>query len=264
MSERRASRVVSALLLAAVLGCGPAVPTPTGVVTPPDKDKAGDKDKAKDQRPVAVLTPEQLGKEWKVGDDATARKYSKGLVEVTGPVNSFLVDLSGRRGLIIVCGPDKDAPHLSVVTKVKEPWAAVGVGQVVTVRGELQNAGVPYLMDAELVDPKPSTSVVVKSEELAAEAAKDRKATAEKYKGKSLIVVGEIVDHDEKKTTVFLKGTDKMKVECSVYLTTGDSLAKPLEKGKEAKLCGVILDGDSGEGRMSFVLYNALPILGEK
>jgi hypothetical protein len=254
-------QLLGALALAVLFGCSSPTTTPTNA-----KGDAPPK-----STPATVITLEDFGKKWTADRETLRKKYAGDLLEITGPVGEFRIDLSGRHLVLIPCGTDKDAPIFSIVTREKEPWALVGRGQVITVRGKLDAEPgpayehIPYILDAELVSPKPNTSITIKAADLAAEVAKDRKGTIDKYKDKSLIVVGEVAKLKDRKSVVFLKGTDALMIECNMFEVVGEGLGKPLKEGKEARIYGLlrIWDANLKDGP-TFSLRDCLPILGAK
>jgi hypothetical protein len=262
----RITGLLAVLLVLGLLGCARTVTTGDSKGSGDRDGKPGPGDDSR-RGQAAKLTGEEFAKEWLADKAGTAKKYADGPLEVTGTVDHFSVDLSGKAITLIPCGTGKDkSVLLNVATKTKEPWAVVGPGQQVTVRGRLEKQvfDIPYLQEAEFVDPGPNTSVTLKAADLAAEAARDRKATAEKYKGKGVIVVGKVVRRDEKKTTVFLDGGDKKVIECRTYLVDGPALGTPLEEGKEARVYGVVTGDAPLEQDAVLRMNDCLPILGEK
>jgi hypothetical protein len=273
--RNRTGGISVALLLAGLLGCTKSTPPTSNADLPGSSNvkptvKEGTlsgKDKSVSKTPgVTVIAPEELGKEWQANKEAVLDKYANTTLEVTGSVRSFGIDIGGNPVAHIPCGEDEKAALINVATRDKEPWALVGPGQVVTVRGKLDQSHslFLYLKDAEFVDPKPNKSVTIKAADLAAEVAKDRKAVIEKYKGKGLIVVGEVVKRNEKRTTVFLKGTDMLMIECRTFMVVGDGLGKPLQEGKVARIYGVLSTLNVDEDSPIFILKDCLPILNTK
>jgi hypothetical protein len=209
---------------------------------------------------------DELGAEWAADKEGTKKMYGDRVLEVTGTISLFSVDLSGRRFIDLPCGSkNKEISSIAVFTRDREPWAVVGPGQQVTMRGKLRFGGTgPFLAEADILNPGPNTSITLTAIDLAAEATKDGKATEAKYKGKGLIVVGKVVRRDEKKATVFLDGGDNKLIECVTVAVAGPALGVPLEEGKEVQIYGVLANQATHEEGAALKLSECLPILGQK
>jgi hypothetical protein len=198
-------------------------------------------------------------------------KYSKNLVEVRGTIETLGFDLDKNPLAQILCraGPGQDQlVYLSAATTIKEPWAVVGPGQQVTVRGKLEKktfGGQTFalLKESVFINPGPNTSVTIKSTDLYAELVKDSKGTDKKYKSLGLIVVGKVVRMSADKSTVSLEGGDTNVVDCETELVFGPALGEPLQVGKEARIYGRIKIAVVNVNGPILVLHRCLPILGK-
>jgi hypothetical protein len=272
----RISRIMASLLLIGLLGCSNTTPG-----DPKDtKDRSGrpgptedKRDKAGPKNPngnpeIVKLTADEFGKEWMADKTATAKKYASGLLEISGLVSGLSIDINSNPITLIPCASDPDKGVtllLSVVTKQKEPWAVVGPGQQITVRGKITKGGfdIPYLNEAEFINLGPNASVTLKGTDLGTEAVKDAKATEEKYKGKGVIVVGKVVRRNETKTTVFLDAGDNKLIMCWTLDVFGPALGTPLEEGKEARVYGKIITVRQTDMDI-ITMRDCIPILGKQ
>jgi hypothetical protein len=249
---------------------GPDVlkPLPKKPDTPIDKPgKPDEKEIVPPASGVTKIILEDLGRELNFNREAVWKKYANATVELTGPVHKFgpvrSLGVEGEnRGYLTIPYEAGDNPNaLAVITREKEPWALVGRGQVVTVRGKLKEGLFrgTWLHDAEFVGLKGNTSVTIKAADYAAELAKDREGTIAKYKNKSLILVGEVLRRNESKFYVYLKGTDRMTIDCQ--MTTGGG--ELLNEGTEVRIYCPAPDRALGNEN-GFILEWCLPILGKK
>jgi hypothetical protein len=175
--------------------------------------------------PDFTLTAEDYLKEWKQDPKAADAKYTGKIVEVSGAVanvgpgpGSPQVELSG--------GSDGSA-HLLCLTAEKEPWARVAPGQTIKIKGKQSHVLAPQVQDCQPVELGPGGPVPISAKDLAAEYAKDRAGTNARYKGKYLLVTGEVAAKDESYPNVqvqFKTGGDT-KVVCHVdSLRYGDKV----------------------------------------
>jgi hypothetical protein len=242
-----------------VLGCSGSAPkSGTG-------DKSGPQPTKPEGPQAKRFTAEEFGKAWNADKDGMEEKYGSAPIEVAGTVDSFSINLSGNPFMVIPCAPDK-RPSISVVTTQKEPWAVVGLGQQVVVRGKLskETFDIPYLKEAEFVNPGLNTSVTLKAADLVAEVVKNRKAAAEKYRGKGVIVAGKVVRHDDdKKRKVYLDGGNKKLIECRMVEVDGPGLGTALEVGKEVRVFGQVTANELLELDAVAQLEQCLPITGK-
>jgi hypothetical protein len=256
--------LLSIAFLAGLVGCSKPN-KPKNKHSHPAASSTSETETSSTSEPVKMRVND-LGAQWAADKEGTEKMYGDRVLEVSGTISSFSVDLNGRRFIDLPCGSkNKEIPSIAVFTRDREPWARVGPGQQVTMRGKLHFGGTgPYLSEADIVNPGPNTSITLTAQDLAAEASKDGKAIDAKYKGKGLIVVGKVVRRDEKKATVFLDGGDNKLIECVTVSVAGLALGVPLDEGKEVHIYGVVANQTSrGEGA-ALKLSDCLPILGQK
>ncbi len=94
---------------------------------------------------------------------------------------------------------------------------------------------------------------------------KDRKAAAEKYKGKGVIVSGKVARHDDdKKRKVYLDAGNKRLIECRMVDVAGPALGTALEVGKDVRVFGLVTANELLEFDAVAQLEQCLPITGAK
>jgi hypothetical protein len=155
---------------------------------PPDK-KSDDASSKPPGKPDFTLTSQEFSKQRKK-DDTPFRNKS---IELTGTMKylSFRSNgepyfaLEGTSGDTVKPDPD------DTIIFPADPavWKKALPGQTVTVRGKWE---FPYLQQSEVVSVKGEPPPTVTTDALAEDFAKDGDAADKKYKGKSLILDGEI------------------------------------------------------------------------
>jgi hypothetical protein len=140
------------------------------------------------------------------------QKYDNKVGDVSGVVYAFgRVDASMSNVLLKVAGsPQSVECHLNDAS----PWNKLCPGQKARFRGKALGG---YLLDAVLVETGPSPAIRVSARQLAKEYAADAQAADKKYRGKYLLVEGEVADKQLDKTeftTVYLTGEGKTRILC--------------------------------------------------
>jgi hypothetical protein len=204
---------------------------------------------AQDKEGVIKLDPEAFAKEVKKDERAAAAKYKGKTIELSGKVADVHRNASGDPFLSL---PAKTAGILGVscFLKDKNVFGKVVKGQEVTVRGRYPDLqfGV-QLLDCELVKVGPSPALTYTAEEMTKEWARDKAGAVKKWKDKVLIVSGEVADtkaNDVGAINVYLKGTDKLRVDCG-FTAFEKAVAEKIKAGDRVKLVGEFLEFESGE-----------------
>lgn len=207
-----------------------------------------------DTTPKFKLTAADLQKELAKSYDAAKNKYDELRIELTGIVTKIQQSETGN--VIFVAGPPAAGESaaslylgITCLTDDQQPWAMLGQMQPVKVTGiaTFEN-GSMALGEAKFALDGPSIMVNISADALAAEFAKDKSATKDKYSisgvGKPLVVTGTVLEkHTEKGdpfSLVLGKGNDK--VICD-YIGSGPDAAKeldPVKVGDTVKLAGQI------------------------
>lgn len=244
-----ARTVVAVLLLAACAvanGCQKSAPPSNQAVEPPQKSSKKETPPATQAATLLVIDAVQLAKDFATDEKAAVAKYPEGtLVEVEGFVQFFTggdaLMLKGYQesekdsNMRISCGL---IPHL----KKKAKW--LSDGQKVRVKGKIARHDTLFvdLENCEYQELSPKTTPIITAEKLLAEYGKDKDHAVERYGNKELIVQGVIVDVDEKRDRVILKGPESMSLQCEV---SGILL---LKTGQEVTIKGLLWYFVVGEG----------------
>jgi hypothetical protein len=176
------------------------VSTPAAAVTPATAETMA--------ASALTATADGLVGEFKASFDAAKKKYVGKSVEVTGPVLGFrAMDKSGPYTCCVILGQKLPDNVVYCWTKDSEPWLKVSPGQTIKVRGTVpvDVTREPLMMECEFIDPPAPQHLTITTEELAGEHDKDPVAFEAKYKGKPLLVSGEVVKKDY--SDRLLKGT---------------------------------------------------------
>ena len=197
---------------------------------------------------VVKVDPEAFAVEVKKDEKAAAAKYKGKAIEMTGKVVSVNRNFGGD---VFLSLPSKTAGEplgVSCFLKDKNVFGKVVKGQEVTVRGRYPDFqfGV-QIMDCELVQTGKSPALTYTADEFVAEWAKDKKAAAEKWKDKPIIVSGLIVEakaNDVGAVNVYLKAAEKKRVDCGFTAFEKD-LATKLQTGTNVKVVGEYMDFES-------------------
>jgi hypothetical protein len=228
--------LLSLSVLTAIVGCGtpptpatsnPGASRPTSTATThPSPTPTTPK-----SSPAFSVKAEDYIDEWRNKDSkAAAVKYNNATVELEGTVTEV-----GQIGKPYVCFANKaGATGVYCFTVDREPWAKVVPGQKIKVKGK-QSEGTCQLEKCQFVDPPPIDAIPIQATDLAADYAKDRAATIEKYLDKYLILTGEVtaIHPQDLYTAVELKGDGNVKVKFDLRL---GSDIKKVAIGKPVKL----------------------------
>ena len=197
--------LVFAAVALAVAGCGPESTSPSsspalssrssdsgrtgGGQTPPTEDKTTTT--PEETIPDFKLTAEELYQESKKDRNFLINKHAGKLVELTGVVYRALLDLGGNPTLLLNGSRDMDRVNCPVGDR--NHWSKAFPGQTVTLWGTVPSSSSdpkPFVWNIKSVTgPEPPRVAV---EELVKAFAADPEAAEKKYKGKHLIVTGEV------------------------------------------------------------------------
>jgi hypothetical protein len=168
-------------------------------------------------------------------------RYRGRVVEVDGKVGRVGKD---DKGPYVTLRAGDDDTLVACYTIAKAPGAKVGRGMLVKVRGLVPADDSAPLRDCILVQVSPGPATVVSAVDLSKEFA-DPAEAKEKYRGKYLVVSGEIVKKDEDPSgnpRISLKGDGKFLISCTfASKEEADAAASRLEVGKTVKLGGAFL-----------------------
>jgi hypothetical protein len=200
-----------------------------------------------EEKQVVKLDPEAYAAEVKKDPKAAAAKYKGKVLELSGRVAGLHRNAGGE---VFLSLPSRTAGVLGVACflKDKDVFGKVVKGQEVTVRGRYPDYQFgAQVMDCEIVKKGASPALTYKAEDFAAEWAKDRKAAAEKWKDKPIIVSGVITAakaNDVGAITVYLKAGDKGRVDCGFTAFEKD-LAGKLKAGDRVTVVGEFMEFES-------------------
>jgi hypothetical protein len=204
-----------------------------------------------DDSKAIKLTPEEYAAEVKKDEKAAAKKYKGATIELTQTVTGVQRNASGD---IFVSLPAKSAGILGVscFLKDKKVIGKVVKGQEVTIRGRYPDFQFgAQLMDCEIAKLGPSPALTYTAEDFAKEYAKDKDAAEKKWKDKTIIVTGLVVEtksNDVGAINIFLKAGDKARVDCGFTAFEKD-LAGKITPGEKVKLVGEFLDFESTDNQ---------------
>jgi hypothetical protein len=210
--------------------------------------------------PAISMTPDKFSERFK--DRAAAGEFAGQLIELVGDIDGLLWDPPAVTlkteeqplvaGAITVCE-----------TVDGEPWAKFSYGQKVTIRGRVPaHPDSPTLIGCIVTSREKNPAVKISAEELSRQYQADAAGTMKRYRKKSLILDGEVVDKQatEKETILFLKGVGDARIPCGVP-SLAKSLIEDVAKGKHVTLHGKFEYADDGKGmRLGF----CLPICGKR
>ena len=254
-------------LLLVLLGCGKPVSPPKeekAAFTPPKevdsradkKDDAPPSAKSK-TAPAFEMTVEEYAHEWKKDMAAATSKFKNKVVELTGAV-SAISSSGSNTPLLTFDVPKGETIHCHL--EDKQYWTKVSAGSKVTIRGYVFRSDLGPDMDpCELTAIGPNPAIVISSEVLAAEYAKDREATVEKYKDKTLILTGRIMakSKDGGHVRIDLKGGPGIKVACW-FPELIASRANPLKVGQTITVVDEINPAFQKANELYFTCYRVL------
>jgi tRNA_anti-like len=205
-------------------------------------------EKSKPTPPLAkadfVLTAHDYDTDWKKDAKAAEKKYEGKMIELKGELNSIGLNDEGIAWVSLRTG-NKIANTevegtVSCQLLEKNPWAKLGRGQTVTLRGRLNSGWGFALVESTLLELGPNPAIILSASDLAKEYGADKGKTLEKYEKKSLIVDGEIASKDEKSRSITLKADGKLQILCGGGFTNSKpaEIFGPLKVGQRVKILG--------------------------
>jgi hypothetical protein len=204
---RRPVVPVFAALAFAIVGCGPRDTSPTPPTAPstrrPDQATpaafgsaavADPKATAAENTPTAKLTAEEFSNAVKEDSNYLIAKHAGKLVELTGVVEAAKRDFGGDPVLLLNAG-GKSYSLINCPVSDRNHWSKAFPGQTVTLRGRAPTSAadpVPFVWHIQSVTgPQPARKSV---EDFVKEVVADPEATEKKYKGKPIILTGEVAE----------------------------------------------------------------------
>jgi len=200
---------------------------------------------------VVKVDPEEFAAEVKKDEKAAAAKYKGKLIETSGKVVSVV--RGGFGGGASIRLPSKTAGIRGVSCFLKEEnvFGKVVKGQEVTVRGRYPDKQYGFqIEDCDIVKKGPSPALTYTADEFVAEWAKDRRAAAEKWKDKPIIVSGLIIESkasDVGAVNHYLKAAGKQRVDCG-FTAFEKELATKMTPGQTITVVGEFYESESKEG----------------
>ena len=190
----------------AFVGCGPesGKSNPPPAQSPPGSDIAlptGGSTSATDTTTAPVkatpdvkLTAEEFRKEVAKDGGYLINKHAGKLVELTGVVDKALLDFGGDTILFLNAG-DSVGERINCPVEDRKLWSKAYPGQTVTLWMNVAtsvNDPKPFVWEIKsATGPVPPT---IAAEDLLKEFAADQEATEKKYKGKHIILTGEVAE----------------------------------------------------------------------
>jgi putative nucleic acid binding protein len=216
-------------------GNGDAVVAPAAVTAPAQP---------KEQK-VYKLSVEEYAASFDKNKVEASKKYSDGLVELSGVIESVNVSYAGEPFVHVQA---RAGPGVKVqcFTADREPWAKLARGQTVTVRGKYgELPTMANLEKCQVVEAGPPTAISLTAAGAVADYSKDRAAFARKHRGKDLVVRGKVADVRPSPTggtIVRLEGNDEVRFRCDfgIWDTQLGAVSK-LESGQDVKVFGTFV-----------------------
>jgi hypothetical protein len=238
-SPKKCAWIIGALFCLFLGGCQKNTTPIPEQVQPQNQDNTKDAEAA-NKPPDVSLTAD----EWRA-EKAKSEKYTGKTIQLSGTVDYVGRTLSGQSYISLALAAEDAFSGVDCSTIDKEPWAEVAKGQTVTLKGVYSEIG---MVRCVIVKKGPATAITLSAEQLAAEFGTDPEKVNKKYDGKTLILTGEVVPKKDNKggtASVYLKGTDKVPVECVFTAYDKDMTAK-LKEGQQVKLCGHFWSSEGG------------------
>ena len=254
--------VVLVATFAMLLGCGkkpddnaqqpqpnPA-PNPAPVVPKPPDPPA----KAPSLGPSEFkMTAEDFEKEFSADKKAAEAKYVGKVVELSGSVD-YIARYGATQGQVGLRSISGGAPFCTFVIDDAKLVEKVGKGQKVRLRGRFQSDRFQkYFLPAEVVDFGTPTVVPLTAEQLVKEYSAAPDALEEKYRGKTLLVTGEVsavtIGMPDPQF-VELKGGEKPKVLCFRHPLETWEWPAHYKKGARVRFIGKLTSADEEAVRL--------------
>jgi len=202
---------------------------------------------AESPSPDFTMSAQEFLDEYKRDQKAARKKYDEATIQVTGVVHHIGRTFRKEPWVILTQreGKETDSDGVRCGLSDKQAWTKVQAGQKITLKGKCDSLG--DLLSCELVDPGPSQSIVLSSEDLAKECTKDWEAATEKYHQLYLIVEGEVIGKESvyndiinsvKYVDLSLKGDGKKKVLCRFNDSDAKKELGPVKTGTHVKVLG--------------------------
>jgi hypothetical protein len=206
------------------------------------KSKAQPASAAKSPTPDFTMSAQEFLDEYKRDRKAAQKKYDEAIIQVTGVVHHIGRTFRKEPWVILTQreGKETDSDGVRCGLSNKQAWTKVQAGQKITLKGKCDSLG--DLLSCELVDPGPSQSIVLSSEDLAKECTKDWEAATEKYHELYLIVEGEVIGKEfpyhNTIVDLSLKGDGRRKVICRFDGGDAGEELGPVKTGMHVKVFG--------------------------
>jgi uncharacterized protein (DUF1330 family) len=172
-----------------------------------------------------------------------AQNYQGQVIELKGVVKGL--GLGSRAELLVISTGKEQEAVRCFFPDDEEFFAKTSKGQEVTIKGFVRDPqGSPMLTNCGIARLGPSTGIAITAEELAKEFAADNAKASEKYKGKSLVISGEVLSASTSASfySVKLKGVADQPVKCTFWSRA--DLDKKLVPGAKIKLYAEYDGGD--------------------
>jgi hypothetical protein len=187
------------------------------------------------REPDFVLKPEAFLAEFDRDGQAARAKDTGKVIEMAGPIRTF--GETRERIPLVLLGKTEIIDYVTCRMAEEEPWATLAIGQQVRLRGKGSPLG-PMLEGCVVAEKGPNPAVRVTAEQLAAECAADPDATTKKYRGKPLLITGEVIAREEEvgSVKIVLKGNERVCVSFSFVVSR--HLADDIMVGMKVKAAG--------------------------
>lgn len=199
----------------------------------------------KNAKPDFVMEPRQLTTEFKASNSDFLSKYSGKVIEISGKVQDFKV--SSKEGDIgdLQLGPSANYSDLDAFECSDPfPMAVAMPGQTVTLRGVCGEYGV---LQWKIVRVEGEQPPKMSAEQLAKDYQRDEEGTAKKYRGKYLVLTGQVQKVNDQSLAVLLTPAGvKPEIWCALG-GLGWSAAERhgwLKKGETVRIIGEWLSDD--------------------
>jgi hypothetical protein len=176
-------------------------------------------------------------------DRGAIKKYEGKVVELKGVVKSFELSPGGKYSkegepAIDLEAPGKEIAEVQVKTRERQPWAWICPGQVIKIKGKVLIDNL--VEDGIITAAERSPAVMMNAEALAKVGKADREKASKRYKGRWLIVEGEVVSRGagESGARLTLKGAGKYPVRAAVPQPAMKKQVEARKPGDKVTLLG--------------------------